>query len=66
MSLERLFRGLRAHSKFALSQAIAACDAPGVGATLVVQIPSDPSKPAEVYFTTAPSSLVSDLWKAPK
>ena len=59
-----LFRNLRPHSKFAVDQAVAVQKFRGIGGTLVIQIHPDADKPPECYFSTAPSSLVSELWKA--
>lgn len=64
--VSRLFDGLRNNSKFALAQALQAREVAGVGATLVVQISADPAKPVEVFYSTAPSSLVAELWRSGK
>lgn len=61
--LATLLGGLKIHSKFALAQAIEAKGIEGMGATLIIQIKADPSKPVDCYLSTAPSSLVSELWR---
>lgn len=61
--IEQLFAGLRPRSIASLEMGIRTHQVDGVGATLVVQIPASADKPTEVYLSTAPSSLVSDLYK---
>ncbi|WP_460791176.1 hypothetical protein [Nocardioides maradonensis] len=50
--LAALLGGMRKHSQFALHQGLQAHETPGIGATLIIQINSDPAKPAEVFYTT--------------
>lgn len=61
--IERLFEGLRPRSIASLEMGIRTHQVDGVGATLVVQISASADKPTEVFLSTAPSSLVSDLYK---
>lgn len=35
----------------------------GVGGTLIVQIPAAADKACEIFLSTAPSSLVAELYK---
>jgi hypothetical protein len=59
--LAEFFHGLRPRSKTSLEQALAIRETGGVPATLIVQIPADPAKPAEVFITTGPVQIVHDL-----
>lgn len=43
--------------------AVAARRAQGVAATLIVQIPAGTEKSCEIFLSTAPSSLVAELYK---
>lgn len=62
--LGRLFAGLRPRSYVSLKQALDIRETSGVAATLIIQIPADIDKPPEVYLTTAPTQLVTDLSKS--
>lgn len=61
--LDRLFAGLRPRSYVSLKQALDIKDTDGVAATLIIQIPAAADKPPEVYITTAPAQLITDLTK---
>lgn len=61
--LEALFTDLRPRSLLSLQMAVATQRAAGVGATLIVQIPASPDKACEIFLSTAPSSLVAELYK---
>lgn len=61
--LKALFQGLRPRSAMSLDMGVAAKNRDGVAATLIVQIPASADKPSEVFLSTAPSSLVAELWK---
>lgn len=61
--VERLFGGLRPRSMASLEMGIRTMEIDGVPATLIVQIPALVSKPNEVFLSTAPSSLVAELFR---
>lgn len=61
--IEHLFANLRPRSVASLEMGIRSKQIDGVPCTLVVQIASSSDKPAEVFLSTAPSSLVAELWK---
>lgn len=56
-----LFRDLRPRSRASLGEALRLLSMPGVGATLVVQIPADITKPCEIVLSTGPTQLVVNL-----
>lgn len=56
-----LFTGLRPRSIISLKQALDIRDQEGVSATLIIQIPAKAGERPEVFLTTAPTQLVTDL-----
>jgi len=59
--LADLFRDLKPRSQASVGEALRLLRHPGVGATLVIQIPPDTGRPCEIILSTGPATLSVDL-----
>ena len=58
-----LFADLGPRSRAAVNTALRLQQESNVAATLVIQIPEDPSKPCEIFIMTGPVTMSVDAWK---
>lgn len=58
--LQKLMTNIRPRSQFALKAAMEASSTEGIVGTLVIQIPAKCDEPVEVFFSSAPVTIVSE------
>lgn len=61
LQLADLFRDLKPRSQASVGEALRLLKRPGVGATLVIQIPTEADRPCEIILSTGPATLSVDL-----